>query len=255
MKSSLRAARDVLAATGEMRVAINLGNPVLAQRNNKGDMVGVSVDLALDLAKYLEVVPRLMPFEAAGLVAALALDDVWDLAFLARDPKRAESILFTRPYVLIEGTFLVPRAATHGSVRDLDKRNARISVGQGAAYDLFLTRTLQLATLVRAPTSAAAIDLFVTQELDAAAGVRQPLENFAASNAKCRVLPDSFTQIEQAMAIPHAHRPALYAVENYLEAKKRDGFIEGALKKSGQNAAIAAGRGGNGGGKGAARRA
>lgn len=214
---------------------------MLAQEDEKGEICGVSVDLAVELAEYLHVESRLIPFDAAGRVAALAQDDVWDLAFLARDPKRAESIHFTRPYVVIDGTFLIPSATPHTTVRDLDRRNFRISVGKGAAYDLFLTRTLQFARLVRAPTSNAAIDLFVKQGLDAAAGVRQPLEEFAASSAGFRVLPDAFTQIEQAMAIPIAHQRALNAMEEFLEAKKRSGFIAKALEKSGQSTAIAAG--------------
>lgn len=235
MTHSIKAARAILAPKGEMRVAINLGNPVLAQEDKKGEIHGVSVDLAMALAEYLNVKWRLIPFDAAGRVASTAQDGVWDLAFLARDPKRAESIHFTKPYVVIDGTFLIPRAATHTTVRDLDKRNFRIGVGKGAAYDLFLTRALQCATLVRAPTSAAAIDLFVEQGLDAAAGIRQPLEKFAATSGSFRVLPDAFAQIEQAMAIPIAHRRALIVVEEFLEAKKRCGFVAEALKKSGQS--------------------
>lgn len=180
-----------LAPSGELRAAINLGNPVLAQKSSGGELMGVSVALARALAERIDVPLRLVPFDAAGKVVGALDEDAWDLAFLARDPKRAETICFTDPYVIIEGTYLVSSESSNVSVADLDQKGVRISVGQGAAYDLFLTRTLQHASLVRAPTSTAAVDWFVDQGLEAAAGVRQPSNVLLKSTRRtvfCRML-------------------------------------------------------------------
>ncbi|ASK21560.1 MULTISPECIES: transporter substrate-binding domain-containing protein [unclassified Halomonas] len=226
-----------LAPGGELRAAINLGNPVLAQKSFSGELTGVSVALARALAEWIDVPLRLVPFDAAGKVVTALGEDAWDLAFLARDPKRAETICFTDPYVIIEGTYLVPRESSNVRVTDLDQEGVRISVGQGAAYDLFLTRTLQCASLVRAPTSTAAVDWFVDQGLEAAAGVRQPLERFAQEHSAYRVLPDAFTQIEQAMALPRDRQDVIAWVESFLQARKANGFVAEALKQSGQEEA------------------
>lgn len=232
-------ARYILAPGGELRAAINLGNPVLAQRDANGELAGVSVALANALAVWLDVPLRLVPFAAAGRVVAALAEDAWDLAFLARDPKRAETICFTEPYVIIEGTYLIPKDTAYTSVEDLDRDGLRLAVGQGAAYDLYLTRTLQQASLVRAPTSAAAVDWFVDQKLAAAAGVRQPLERFARENHGYRVLPDAFTQIEQAMALPRDREEIVSFVDAFLRDRKASGFVAEALAASGQDARVA----------------
>ena len=110
----------------------------------------------------------------------------------------------------------------------------RIAVGQGAAYDLYLSRTLTQAELVRAPTSPAAIDWFVDQRLDAAAGVRQPLEAYAAAHPGYRVLADSFTEIRQAMAVPKGRAAAAAFVQDFLDEQLRSGLVARALAASGQ---------------------
>ncbi|MFS2158436.1 ABC transporter substrate-binding protein [Pseudomonas sp. Pseusp122] len=224
-----------LAPSGTLRVAINLGNPVLAQPGPVGgDPVGVSVELARALAKQLGLPLRLITFDAAGKVFAALSQDQWDLAFLAIEPERAEQLAFSRPYVTIEGTYLVRRESPDQQTRDLDQPGRRIAVGHGAAYDLYLSRTLAHADLIRGPTSAAAVDLFLERALDAAAGVRQPLEQIAKAHPQVRVLPDSFTEIQQAMAVPRERELAAAYVDSFIEEQLRNGFVARALEFSGQ---------------------
>jgi len=232
--------RATLLSTGRLRAAINYGNPVLAQRGPSGEPQGVSVALARDLAARLGVGLEIVPFEAAGKVVDAASQGVWDLAFLAIDPKRAEEVSFTTPYVLIEGTYLVRENGPYNEIAQLDAPGVRIAVGKGAAYDLFLSRTLQHAELVRGPTSAAAVDLFLEQGLDTAAGVRQPLEAAAREHAGLKVLPGHFTAIRQAMVVPSAKAVAQPLLTVYIEAMKASGFVAQALRDSGQEADLVA---------------
>lgn len=234
MNEDKSAVIEALAPAGRLKVAINYGNTVLAQRRADGEPGGVSAALARALAAELDVEIDFVTFDGAGDVFA-AIDDIgWRIAFLARDPVRAEKIHFTEPYVIIEGTYLVPEAAPFQAVDELDREEVRIAVGKGAAYDLYLTRALKHARLVRAATSAAAIELFVESQLDAAAGVRQPLERYAGDHPGYRVLPDRFTAIEQCMAIPKAHAAAASYVEDFLARMKREGLVKQALAESGQ---------------------
>lgn len=223
-----------LAPTGVLRAAINYGNPVLAQRGKDGQPSGVSAALARALAAELGVGIEFVTFDAAGKVFAALPDALWDLAFLAIEPVRAAEIEFSHPYVIIEGTYLVNADSRFHSVAELDHRGLRLAVGQGAAYDLFLSRTLSEAELVRAPTSAAAVDWFVEKQLDAAAGVRQPLEAFARGNAEYRVLADSFTEIRQAMAVPKGRLAGARFIRTFLNEKIRNGFVAERLLESGQ---------------------
>ncbi|MEK1834045.1 MAG: transporter substrate-binding domain-containing protein, partial [Pseudomonas sp.] len=143
---------DELAPNGVLRAAINFGNPVLAQKGPDGIPQGVSVALAKALAEELGVRLEMVTFDAAGKVFAALEQGAWRIAFLAIEPVREEQIAFSEPYVIIEGTYLVAVDSPYQTVEDLDQPGLRLAVGKGAAYDLFLTRTLKHAQLVRAQT-------------------------------------------------------------------------------------------------------
>jgi len=223
-----------LAPQGTLRVAINYGNPVLAQEGADGTPLGVSVALAKALADELGVELHMTTFDAAGKVFAALEQDAWRVAFLAIEPVRAAQIEFTEPYVLIEGTYLVRSDSCWQRVEELDQAQTSIAVGRGAAYDLYLSRTLQTASLERAETSAGAVDLFIASSLDAAAGVRQPLEQFAQRNPDYRVLDGAFTAIRQAMAVPKGKDAGADYVREFIERRLAEGFVRGALLASGQ---------------------
>jgi polar amino acid transport system substrate-binding protein len=227
-----------LAPDGVLRAAINFGNPVLAQRGTNGEPQGVSVALARSLAADLGVELQLITFEAAGKVFAALAEDVWRVAFLAIEPVREKEIAFSAPYVAIKGTYLVAADSPFTHVAQLDAPGRRIAVGQGAAYDLYLSRTVEHAELVRAPTSAAAVDLFIEQGLDAAAGVRDFLQTQVT--AQRRLVQDDFMTIRQAMAVPVAHAAAAAFVRSFVERQKENGGVKRGLLASGQSAELQA---------------
>jgi polar amino acid transport system substrate-binding protein len=234
MSSITSAVIDDLAPQGILRAAINFGNPVLAQQGEDGSPQGVSVALAKALAEELGVQLEMLTFDAAGKVFAALEEGAWNIAFLAIEPVREEQIAFSEPYVIIEGTYLVATDSPYVDVDDLDQPGLRLAVGKGAAYDLFLTRTLKHAQLERAETSAAAVDLFFDKGLDAAAGVRQPLQKVADADTRYRVLEGAFTAIRQAMAVPRHRESGAAYVKAFVERKKVEGFIHAALSASGQ---------------------
>lgn len=231
--------RDI-APSGRLRAAINYGNVVLAQKSASGEFTGVSVDLARELARRLDLPLDLVPFDAAGKVTASAGQDIWDVAFLAVDPVRANEITFTAPYVLIEGTYLVADKSPVRAIAEVDRDGAQISVGRGSAYDLYLTRAIRHASLVRTTTSADAVQLFVDQKLDAVAGVKQPLVLFASQNPGYRVIEGRFMAIEQAMGLPRGREAAAGYVSAFVEEMKRSGFVGEALARHSQPDAIVA---------------
>jgi polar amino acid transport system substrate-binding protein len=223
-----------LAPQGKVRVAINLGNQVLAQKDATGRIGGVTVFLAQELGKRLGVPIEMTPYDAAGKVFDALEQGAWDVAFLGIEPARAEKIAFSNPYIFIDGTYLVHADSPIKVPEDADKPGVKISVGRGAAYDLFLTRTLKNAELVRAPTSGASIDLFITSKLDASAGVRQALAVAAAKTPGLRVLDGSFQRIEQALAAPRGRDAGARYLNAFIEEMKASGAVRKALDASGQ---------------------
>jgi polar amino acid transport system substrate-binding protein len=229
-----------LASTGRMRAAINLGNPILASRGPDGAPQGVSVDLAREAARRLGVRLELVPFDSAGAVVAAVKARQVDLAFVAIDPVRGADTDYTRPYVVIEGAYLVRDDSPLQRNDDVDRAGTRVAVGRGSAYDLFLTRELKAATIVRAPTSPAVADLFLAQNLDVAAGVRQQLEADARRVGGVRLLPGRFMVIEQAMAVPKGRHDAQDWLDRFVVEMKSSGFVADALKRHGiEGAAVA----------------
>ena len=229
-----------IAPKGQLRVAINLGNPVLAQKNAEtGALGGVSVRLAEIFANKLGLAPEFIDFPAAGKVVEAVNHDEWDLAFLAIDPLRARSILFTEPYVIIEGGYLVQAGSSLLCVDDVDKSGIRVAVNENAAYDLYLSRTLQNAEIVRTPAKPGAVDLFFAQNLDVAAGIKSSLVQLAQENNRVRVLAGSFMQIKQAMAIPARAARAKTLMDSFIKEMIYSNFIKEELVNSGQDPAVA----------------
>jgi polar amino acid transport system substrate-binding protein len=229
------AIRAELAPTGKLRAAINFGNPVLAQKDPvSGVPRGVSVDLARELGRRLGVPVELVTYDAAGKVFDALKTDAWDIAFLAIDPARATKIAFTAPYVVIEGTYLVPAESPLCTIQDVDRDGIHVAVGNKSAYDLYLTRTLKRAQLVRVPTSPEAIDVFLKDKLEAVAGVKQPLLQFAKTHPNVRVMEGRFMAIEQALGTPKGREASTVYLREFVEEMKASGFVARALEKSGQ---------------------
>jgi len=233
------AARE-LTPSGNLRAAINYGNPVLAQKGGDGEPRGVSADLARELARRLGKPVEFVEFSSAGATFQALEKDAWDIAFLGNDPKRAEQIAFTAPYVTIEGAYLVPAGSPLTKNEDVDRAGVRIAVGKGSAYDLFLKREIKAATLIEAPTSAGAVDLFVSEKLDVAAGVKQPLDAYAKAHPDVRLLPGRFMVINQAVGTPKTRAAAAAYLSDFVEEAKASGFVAHALAASGQSDASVA---------------
>ncbi|GAB3626286.1 ABC transporter substrate-binding protein [Pandoraea terrae] len=221
--------------TGKLRASINLGNPILANKDAvSGEPFGVSVDLARAFAERLNVELELMVFDAAGKSVQAVSEERADFGFFAVDPLRAETIAFTAPYVLIEGYYLVRNDSPIKSNQDVDQAHHRVAVGKGSAYDLFLTRELKAAQIVRAPTSPTVVQTFLEQNLEVAAGVKQQLEADANKTPGLRLLDERFMVIQQAMGTPKRRgSAAAVALNVFVEEMKASGFVALSLQRHG----------------------
>lgn len=233
--------REVFLPTGALRASINLGNPILAAQATDGTATGVSVDLANQLAERLGATLELVVVDAAGKSVATVTEERADVGFFAIDPLRGNGLHFTSPYVLIEGSYLVRDGSPLTDNEQVDRAGTSVMVGKGSAYDLYLTRELKQAQILRAPTSPRVVEEFLAQGTDVAAGVRQQLEADAAIHGGLRLLPGRFMVIEQAMGMPRSRCPlAAKFLAEFVEDMKRTGFVADALHRHGiQGARVA----------------
>ena len=242
MNLSTNTTTTLLAPTGRLRASINLGNPVLARRDAPDSPpYGVSIDIAAALAERLGVALDLVVFTAASQSVDAVANGLADVGFFAIDPKRGETIAFTDAYLDIEGWYAVREASPIRTTDQVDQAGVRVAVGNGSAYDLFLSRELKAAEIVRAPNPQAVMPMFVEQTLDVAAGVKQQLEMDMQRIPGLRLLPERFMVIRQAMGLARSRGETAHAfLADFVETLKSNGFIEQALERHGISGATVA---------------
>ena len=223
----------LLAPTGRLRASINLGNPILANTDPaSGRARGVSVDLAHELAARLGVPLETIEFPAAAKSVDAVHRGLADVGFFAIDPLRAAEIAFTDAYILIEGAYLVREDSPCRGNEDVDRSGTTVVVGQGSAYDLFLTRELKSASFLRVQGAAEVVQALRAGEADVAGGIRQPLVEVAAQVPGLRVLPGRFMVIRQAMGLARGRgRDAQAALHAFVETMKAGGFVTEAMRR------------------------
>ncbi len=223
------------APAGKLRAALNMGNPVLARYcATSGLPAGVSVDLSKELGNTLGVDVDFVCFATAAESVDAVLAQEADIGFMAIDPKRADGLHFTPAYLLIEGSYAVPRNSPIHANDEVDRPGHQVVVGSASAYDLFLTRHLQHARIDRVPLSEQVIETMLQDGCTAAAGVRQQLEMLIAHTDDARLLDGGFMVINQASAISATRSlEARQYLDAFIEGMKASGFVAASLARHG----------------------
>ncbi len=212
---------------GKLRAGINYSNFLLATKDPAtGEPRGIAVELAREIGQRLKIPIEFVPFETAGSMADAVTAGAWDFAFLADEPERANQILFTPPYVEIDGGYLVPAGSPLQSIHEVDAGRIRIAIADKSAYDLFLTRTLQRAVLVRAKGGmGASYELFIAEKLDALAGIKPWLMGVAEKLPGSRVLSGRFMAVQQCIGVPRGRESAAEYLCGFVQDVKASGFL------------------------------
>ena len=230
--------RAAFMPTGRLRAAMNFSNTVISRRDRgDGQPGGVTADLARELARRLGAGLAFIDYESPGAVVDAIGAGEADICFLAVEPDRRKVIDFTAPYVLIESNYLIRTGSHFCTPEDVDQPGVRIIARARAAYDLYLTRTLKHAQLVRYEDGE--MDRFAAGEGDAAAGIKPMLEDFIAGRAGFEVMQTPFAAVGQAMGIAKGRGPAFAYLEAFVEEMKASGFVAAALEASHSRASVA----------------
>ncbi len=223
-----------LAPGGKLRVGINHSNFLLVNPGSPhGAPRGIAPDLGAELARRLGVALEYVSFDGAGQTADAVTRGAWDVAFLGAEPQRANEIAFTAAYLEIPVTFLVPENSAIKSIGEVDHDGVRVAVSEKSAYDLYLSRNLKKAKLVRAQGIPAAFELFKSQQLEALAGLRPGLIGNAGKLPGSRVLEGQVTAVQQAIGTPKSRGAAAKYLREFAEDVKASGFVAGAIEKHG----------------------
>jgi polar amino acid transport system substrate-binding protein len=228
------AARSDLAPTGTLRAGINYGNAILATRDAaSGESRGVAIDLARELGRRLGMPVELVAYQSVATMVDAARTGAWDIAFCGADPARAGEITFTAPYLELEATYLVPAGSPLRAIADVDREGVRVAAPARAAYELFLSRSLTRARLVRAASAEAAADLLASGQVEALAGLRQALAATVKQVPGSRMLDGRFMAVQQAVGVPAGRDAGARYLRAFVEEAKASGLVARAIDKTG----------------------
>ncbi|HKQ26703.1 MAG TPA: transporter substrate-binding domain-containing protein [Burkholderiales bacterium] len=227
-------ARSELAPAARLRVGINHGNFLLVTNYVPGaEPRGVAPDLGRELGRRLGVPIEFVVFDSAGKLADAGKAGAWDVAFLGNEPQRANEIAFTGAYLEIPVTYLVPAGSSIDAVADVDREGVRVAVAEKSAYDLFLTRNLEHAQLVRADGIEGSYQLFVEEKLEALAGLKLRLVSDAERLPGSRVLEGQCTSVKQSIGTPKGRDAGAKYLREFVEDLKASGFVARSIAKNG----------------------
>jgi polar amino acid transport system substrate-binding protein len=218
--------------TGKLRVGLNMSNFLLTAKDAAGAPIGLAPDLGRELGKRLGVEVVLVPYPNPGALADDANKGKWDVGFLGAEPQRANEIDFTAAYVEIEATYLVPPGSNLRTIAEVDAKGIRIAISGKSAYDLYLTRNLKNAELVREQGADAVFKKFVEGKLDALAGLRPRLVTDHDNLPGSRILDGNFTAVQQAAGTPKGRPAAAQYLREFIEDIKATGLVAKTIEKN-----------------------
>jgi polar amino acid transport system substrate-binding protein len=228
------AVRSELAPSGTLRIGLNHQNFLLVTPGSSAtDPRGVASDLGRELARRLGVPIEFSKFDTAGKLADGVKTGAWDVAFLGAEPQRAGEIAFTAAYLEIPATYLVPAGSPIRSLAEVDRAGVRIAVSDKSAYELYLSRTIKHATLMRTQGIDASYDLFVKERLEALAGLKPRLLTDVQTLPGARILDGQFTAVQQAIGTPRARATGAAFLRAFVEEVKASGLVARLIAQNG----------------------
>lgn len=227
-------AKQELTPGGKLRVGLNYGNFLLVLKDAPdGAPRGIAPDLGRELGRRLGVPVEFVRFAQAGQLADAVRDGSCDVGFLGAEPQRAAEIAFTKAYLEIPVTFLVPAGSPIRRIAEVDREGVRVAVSARSAYDLYLSRTLKHAKLVRAEGIDGSYELFIRERLDVLAGLEPRLVSDAEKLPGSRVLEGQVTGVQQAVGVSRDRENAAQFTREFVDEIKRSGLVAKIIEKYG----------------------
>lgn len=233
--------RQALAPTGKLRAAIIQPGPVYAAKDpESGQLKGVAVDLASEMARRLGVPLEVVTYRNAVEILGSAHSNQWDIVFLGILPERAKIVDYSTPYARVEVGYLVGEDAGISDISQVDRPGVRIAVLQKAAADTFLTATIKAATLVRTATIADSVEMVRSGRAHAMAAVKTYLYPTADKLPGSRVLEGSIDSEDIGVGVPKGKALSASYVRKFVDEAKSGGLVKAAIERAGVRGLLAA---------------
>ena len=234
-------ARQSLAPTGKLRVALQLGSPHNVVRDSRsGEMKGVGFDLGTELARHLGVPFEPVMYPSVGALLEAGKTGAWDVAFVGYSPAREKEWDFTALHMQVEFGYLVPAGSPISTMKDVDRPGIRVAVQEKSQPDAFLSRTLKNAVIVRGPSLGGTLEMLKSGTADAIFSIKPSLFEAASNLPGSRVLEGRPGTDPHAMVMPKGRDAGLAYARQFVEHAKSDGHVKAAIERVGMRGAAVA---------------
>tara|TARA_B110000116_G_C16753725_1_gene544710 strand:- start:573 stop:1307 length:735 start_codon:yes stop_codon:yes gene_type:complete len=224
--------KQELSSNEYLRAAINMSNFLLVTDKDKnGTPIGISPDMALELAKRLDLKLELIPYPSPGEIADDAGNNKWDICNIGAEPQRAEKINFSSAYAEIQATYLIQPGSTIKSLEEVDLKGNRISVADRTAYGLWLERNIKNAELITVDGVGESVKIFIEDNLDALAGLRPQLIDTVKEIKDSTLLDGYFMSVQQAIGTSKNNTNATKYIARFVEEMKSNGYVKQLIEK------------------------
>src|SRR5438132_5266141 len=211
-------ARQALAPTGKLRVGLQLGSPHNVIRDPvSGEMKGVGFDLGKELARRMGVPFEPVLYPSVGALLDSGKSGAWDVAFVGFSPARAKEWDFTALHLEIEFGYLIPGGSSISTMADVDRSGIRVAVQGKSQPDIFVSRTVKNAVVVRAPNLAGTLEMLKSGQADVIFSITPSLFEASKQLAGSRVLDGRAGIDPHAMVIPKGREPGLAYARQFIE--------------------------------------
>jgi polar amino acid transport system substrate-binding protein len=225
-----------LAPTGTLRAAFLRTNPVQGRTDPQTKSItGPVADLVQELARRLGVPYKIIPAADAREVIDDLNTHTADIGFLAYDAPRAAEVDFSRPYALMQNSYLVRADSPIYKASYADRAGFRIGAAQGQSQAVYLKENLknaQVKVLPAMPSPDELEKMLVAVELDAFGANRQRLVEVAAAHTTVRVLSDNFSAAEQSIVITKGDRSRLDVLNRFINDACSSGLVKTSLDRA-----------------------
>jgi polar amino acid transport system substrate-binding protein len=234
-------ARQALAPTGTLRVGLQLGSPHNVTRDSvSGEMKGVGFDLGKELARRLEVPLEPVLYPSVGALLDNGKTGAWDIAFVGFSPARAKEWDFTALHLEMEFGYLIPGGSSISTMADVDRPGIRVAVQEKSQPEIFLSRTLKNAVVVRASSLAGTLEMLKAGSADVIFSIKPSLFQIASQVPGSRVLDDRPGVDPHAMVMPKGRDPGMAYARQFIEDAKSEGLVKAAIERAGLRGVVVA---------------
>lgn len=190
-----------------------------------GEIVGVDVDIAKEIAKYLgkTLVVKDIAFDSI-INEVKAGKAGFGAAGISYSDDRAKNVDFSINYSVSKQVVIVSNNSNINNVNNIS--NKKIAVQLGSIADTFVTENFKNASIVRQKKYLAAIEDLKAGKVDCVVMDELPAKEIVASNSGIKILDGSLTNDSYGMVVKKGNKELLDAINTVLEKLKNEGKID-----------------------------